>query len=63
MLKDSIWTYLEQYDLPVVVGLDIPNSPQSMGTQVGISFHHLRNYFLQVGISYHHLRLVKNQLF
>ncbi|KAL5146993.1 Nuclear pore complex protein NUP205 [Glycine soja] len=34
VLKDSIWTYLEQYDLPVVVGLDIPNSPQSMGTQV-----------------------------
>ncbi|XP_020214281.1 nuclear pore complex protein NUP205 isoform X1 [Cajanus cajan] len=33
-LKDSIWTYLEQYDLPVVVGPDIQNSPQSMGTQV-----------------------------
>ncbi|RDY09062.1 Nuclear pore complex protein NUP205, partial [Mucuna pruriens] len=34
VLKDSIWTYLEQYDLPVVVGPDIQNSPQSMGTQV-----------------------------
>ncbi|XP_022635214.1 nuclear pore complex protein NUP205 isoform X1 [Vigna radiata var. radiata] len=34
ILKDSIWTYLEQYDLPVVVGPDIQNSPQSMGTQV-----------------------------
>ncbi|TKY73179.1 nuclear pore [Spatholobus suberectus] len=34
VLKDSIWTYLEQYDLPVVVGLDIQNSPQSVGTQV-----------------------------
>ncbi|KAG2398953.1 Nuclear pore complex protein [Vigna angularis] len=33
ILKDSIWTYLEQYDLPVVVGPDIQNSPQSMGTQ------------------------------
>ncbi|CAJ1975467.1 unnamed protein product [Sphenostylis stenocarpa] len=34
ILKDSIWTYLEQYDLPVVVGPDIQNNPQSMGTQV-----------------------------
>ncbi|KAL2340478.1 hypothetical protein Fmac_008418 [Flemingia macrophylla] len=34
VLKDSIWIYLEQYDLPVVVGPDIQNSPQSMGTQV-----------------------------
>ncbi|ESW10307.1 hypothetical protein PHAVU_009G198200 [Phaseolus vulgaris] len=34
ILKDSIWTYLEQYDLPVVVGSDIQNGPQSMGTQV-----------------------------
>lgn len=34
LLKDNIWTYLEQYDLPVVVGPDIQNSPQSMGTQV-----------------------------
>ncbi|KAK7411230.1 hypothetical protein VNO78_02663 [Psophocarpus tetragonolobus] len=34
VLKDSIWTYLEQYDLPVVVRPDIQNSPQSMGGQV-----------------------------
>ncbi|KAK7304174.1 hypothetical protein RJT34_15273 [Clitoria ternatea] len=34
VLKDSIWTYLEQYDLPVVVGPNVQNSPQSMGTQV-----------------------------
>ncbi|XP_027329370.1 nuclear pore complex protein NUP205 [Abrus precatorius] len=34
VLKDSIWTYLDQYDLPVVVGPDVQNSPQSMGTQV-----------------------------
>ncbi|KAJ1381293.1 hypothetical protein SESBI_45266 [Sesbania bispinosa] len=33
VLKDSIWTYLEQYDLPVVIGPDVQNSP-SMGTQV-----------------------------
>ncbi|KAK7411180.1 hypothetical protein VNO78_02612 [Psophocarpus tetragonolobus] len=33
VLKDSIWTYLEQYDLPVVVGPDIQNSPQSMAGQ------------------------------
>ncbi|XP_019417065.1 PREDICTED: nuclear pore complex protein NUP205-like isoform X3 [Lupinus angustifolius] len=34
VLKDSIWTYLEQYDLPVVVGTDVQNSQQPMGTQV-----------------------------
>ncbi|XLR42136.1 hypothetical protein HN51_020331 [Arachis hypogaea] len=34
MLKDSIWTYLEQYDLPVVVGPDVQNNPQSMASQV-----------------------------
>lgn len=32
-LKDSIWTFLEQYDLPVVVGPEAQSSP-SMGTQV-----------------------------
>ncbi|KAK7258456.1 hypothetical protein RIF29_24034 [Crotalaria pallida] len=34
VLKDSIWTYLEQYDLPVVVGPDVQNSQQPMATQV-----------------------------
>ncbi|XP_004515149.1 nuclear pore complex protein NUP205 isoform X2 [Cicer arietinum] len=33
VLKDSIWTYLEQYDLPVVVGPDVQSSP-SIGAQV-----------------------------
>lgn len=33
VLKDSIWTFLEQYDLPVVVGPEAQGSP-SMGTQV-----------------------------
>ncbi|CAL0304986.1 unnamed protein product [Lupinus luteus] len=33
VLKDSIWTYLEQYDLPVV-GPDVQNSQQPMATQV-----------------------------
>ncbi|CAI8589519.1 unnamed protein product [Vicia faba] len=32
-LKDSIWTFLEEYDLPVVVGPEAQSSP-SMGTQV-----------------------------
>ncbi|MCH99984.1 nuclear pore complex protein Nup205-like, partial [Trifolium medium] len=32
VLKDSIWTFLEQYDLPVVVGPEAQGSP-SMGTQ------------------------------
>ncbi|MED6124108.1 hypothetical protein PIB30_056009 [Stylosanthes scabra] len=34
VLKDSIWTYLEQYDLPVVVGPDVQSNPQSMASQV-----------------------------
>ncbi|MED6205982.1 hypothetical protein PIB30_022723 [Stylosanthes scabra] len=34
VLKDSIWTYLEQYDLPVVVGPDVQSNPQSMTSQV-----------------------------
>ncbi|XP_061373362.1 nuclear pore complex protein NUP205 isoform X2 [Gastrolobium bilobum] len=33
-LKDSIWTYLEQYDLSVVAGPDVQNSPQAIATQV-----------------------------
>ncbi|KAK7405498.1 hypothetical protein VNO78_06849 [Psophocarpus tetragonolobus] len=43
----SIWTYLEQYDLPVVVGPDIQNSPQSMVGQhldtIGIALLPKRN--------------------
>ncbi|KAK1298302.1 hypothetical protein QJS10_CPB14g01047 [Acorus calamus] len=31
MFKDTIWSFLEQYDLPVVVG---PNSMQQLSTQV-----------------------------
>lgn len=37
LLKDSIWTYLEQYDLPVVVGPHVQNGPQPIATQVGLS--------------------------
>ncbi|XP_047339294.1 nuclear pore complex protein NUP205 isoform X2 [Impatiens glandulifera] len=33
-LRDNIWSYLEQYDLPVVVGPNIGSSGQSMTTQV-----------------------------
>lgn len=32
--KDTIWSYLEQYDLPVVVG----NSAQAMSAQVSIAW-------------------------
>lgn len=32
VLKDTIWSYLEQYDLPVVIG----NSAQPMSAQVGL---------------------------
>lgn len=34
VLKDAIWSYLEQYDLPVVVGTHAGNSVQPMATQV-----------------------------
>ncbi|KAI4335735.1 hypothetical protein L6164_014349 [Bauhinia variegata] len=34
VLKDSIWAYLEQYDLPVVVGPHVQNGPQPLATQV-----------------------------
>lgn len=34
VLKDNIWSYLEQYDLPVVVGPNIGNGLQPMSTQV-----------------------------
>ncbi|PIA65680.1 hypothetical protein AQUCO_00100883v1 [Aquilegia coerulea] len=33
-LKDTIWTYLEQYDLPVVVGLPAGGSANQISTQV-----------------------------
>lgn len=32
VLKDTIWSYLEQYDLPVVVG----NNAQQMSAQVSM---------------------------
>ncbi|KAF4347793.1 hypothetical protein G4B88_003296 [Cannabis sativa] len=34
VLKDTIWSYLEQYDLPVVVGSHVGNGAQPMATQV-----------------------------
>lgn len=34
VMKDTIWRYLEQYDLPVVVGPNAGNSGHSMDTQV-----------------------------
>ncbi|KAK9269394.1 hypothetical protein L1049_001167 [Liquidambar formosana] len=34
VLKDTIWSYLEQYDLPVVVGPNVGNGAQPMSTQV-----------------------------
>ncbi|GAV68345.1 DUF3414 domain-containing protein [Cephalotus follicularis] len=34
VLKDTIWSYLEQYDLPVVVGPHVRNSTQPMVSQV-----------------------------
>lgn len=36
LMKDAIWSYLEQYDLPVVIGPNIGNSGQAVGTQVGL---------------------------
>lgn len=34
VLKDTIWSYLEQYDLPVVVGSHVGKVAQPMTTQV-----------------------------
>ncbi|CAM8929011.1 unnamed protein product [Rhodiola kirilowii] len=34
VLKDTIWSYLEQYDLPVVVGPDSSNGVMTVSTQV-----------------------------
>lgn len=34
VLRDATWSYLEQYDLPVVVGAQVGNSAQPIGTQV-----------------------------
>lgn len=34
IFKDTIWSYLEQYDLPVVVGTNIGNSSQPMAAQI-----------------------------
>ncbi|KAK9141697.1 hypothetical protein Syun_011097 [Stephania yunnanensis] len=34
VIKDTIWSYLEQYDLPVVVGPSIGNSMHQIPTQV-----------------------------
>lgn len=33
-LKDTIWSYLEQYDLPVVVGPNLGNNAQPMASQI-----------------------------
>ncbi|KAM7512709.1 hypothetical protein LguiB_011584 [Lonicera macranthoides] len=33
-LKDTIWRYLEQYDLPVVVGHQVGNNAQPISTQI-----------------------------
>ncbi|KAK3002877.1 hypothetical protein RJ639_020134 [Escallonia herrerae] len=37
-LKDTIWSYLEKYDLPVVVGPHVGNSTQPMSAQVGFVY-------------------------
>ncbi|TXG61268.1 hypothetical protein EZV62_012631 [Acer yangbiense] len=34
VLKDTVWSYLERYDLPVVVGSQAGNTAQSMAAQV-----------------------------
>lgn len=34
VLKDTIWSYLEQYDLPVVVGSQVGKRAQTMTAQV-----------------------------
>ncbi|WCJ29645.1 Nuclear pore complex protein NUP205 [Euphorbia peplus] len=34
VLKDTVWSYLEQYDLPLVVGPPVANSAKPMATQV-----------------------------
>ncbi|XP_024182296.1 nuclear pore complex protein NUP205 isoform X2 [Rosa chinensis] len=34
VLKDTVWSYLEQYDLPVVVGSHVGKSAQPMAAQV-----------------------------
>lgn len=36
--KDAIWSYLERYDLPVVVGTNVGNSAQPMPGQVSVFF-------------------------
>lgn len=40
VLKDTIWTYLEQYDLPVVVGSHIGIGGQPMAAQVNFSIQY-----------------------
>ena len=34
VLKDAIWSYLERYDLPVVVGSQVGKGSQTMAAQV-----------------------------
>lgn len=34
VLKDAIWSYLEQYDLPVVIGPSLGNGAQLISSQV-----------------------------
>lgn len=36
VMKDAIWTYLEQYDLPVVVSPHVGSNAQAVSTQVQI---------------------------
>lgn len=38
-LKDTIWSYLEQYDLPVVVGPNLGNNAQPMASQVSFVYN------------------------
>lgn len=45
-LKDTVWSYLEQYDLPVVVGSHVGKSAQPMAAQVGLGWY---LYFILVG--------------
>ncbi|KAL2936608.1 hypothetical protein RDABS01_019331 [Bienertia sinuspersici] len=37
LMKDTIWGYLEQYDLPVVVGPQVGNATQPITTQLPAS--------------------------
>lgn len=50
-MKETIWRYLEQYDLPVVVAPNVGNTGHTMETQVlGIyaCIHHDCDYVLAI---------------